>query len=455
MLGEFLNITNIGTVKSASVRLDGLSVVTGKNDTGKSTLGKVIFSIVKAFSRYKEDFQNNKEQEVFEQIEELYFKIRSASRGLKDVNIIEIRKLFFPPRFIDEVKSIIINQPYENFDEYEEFLNKELNIVLQPRVEYILKNFDKKSAKKLISIIEKIKKILLQPDELESQIKNALTKAFVSEFYSQITPLQYPDIKSAISYYSGGELLKITIRNNHIISIKTESDYELFFKDVTYIESPVYLQLSNLIENAGTLLDIDYEKERSLIRRQPKTSLHIKDLVVKLEQSIYFSDLIDNNINFNLLKRISNIIKGCYVFDEKKSEFIFKRNKKEIKALNTASGMKSFGIIQLLLHANAINERTLLIIDEPENHLHPEWQVKYADVLTELVKENISVIINSHSPYMIQALNHFSEKKDLNDKTNFYLAERIVESGMVEVRDVTENTDEIFKTLAEPLNRIM
>ena len=146
---------------------------------------------------------------------------------------------------------------------------------------------------------------------------------------------------------------------------------------------------------------------------------------------------------------------GSYLYDEKKSEFKFKKGNTTIKAINTASGIKSFGIIQLLLQANAINERTLLIIDEPENHLHPEWQIKYADILTELIKDNISIIINSHSPYMIQALNHFSTKKKLLDKTNYYLSKQITNSNMVKFIDVTDNIDVIFKTLAEPLNNIM
>lgn len=40
MNGEFLKIENIGCIKDAYIKLDGLNVVAGKNDTGKSCCWK-------------------------------------------------------------------------------------------------------------------------------------------------------------------------------------------------------------------------------------------------------------------------------------------------------------------------------------------------------------------------------------------------------------------------------
>ncbi|RKZ72750.1 MAG: ATP-binding protein, partial [Candidatus Parabeggiatoa sp. nov. 1] len=41
-------IRNIEPLQSANIILNGLTVIAGENDTGKSTIGKVIFSIIKA-----------------------------------------------------------------------------------------------------------------------------------------------------------------------------------------------------------------------------------------------------------------------------------------------------------------------------------------------------------------------------------------------------------------------
>ena len=47
---------NIGFFKEAELELKGLTVLAGENDTGKSTLGRLIFSIVKAEHFSKERF---------------------------------------------------------------------------------------------------------------------------------------------------------------------------------------------------------------------------------------------------------------------------------------------------------------------------------------------------------------------------------------------------------------
>lgn len=48
-----LNITNFGIIKSANIDINGLTVICGENDSGKSTIGKLLFSLVKANREYK------------------------------------------------------------------------------------------------------------------------------------------------------------------------------------------------------------------------------------------------------------------------------------------------------------------------------------------------------------------------------------------------------------------
>ena len=39
-----LKITNIGKIAEADIKLNGITVVSGNNNTGKSTIGKVLFT---------------------------------------------------------------------------------------------------------------------------------------------------------------------------------------------------------------------------------------------------------------------------------------------------------------------------------------------------------------------------------------------------------------------------
>jgi predicted ATPase len=86
-------------------------------------------------------------------------------------------------------------------------------------------------------------------------------------------------------------------------------------------------------------------------------------------------------------------------------------------------------------------------LDEPEVHLHPEWQLKYAAIIVELVKNGINILVNSHSPYMVEALKRYSEIEKIEEKTNFYLAEE----GYITKQESLEN---IFEKLALPMREL-
>ena len=78
----------------------------------------------------------------------------------------------------------------------------------------------------------------------------------------------------------------------------------------------------------------------------------------------------------------------------------------------------------------AINENKILIWDEPENHLHPEWQIKITQLFVEIAKAGVPILISSHSPYFIQGVRYFTE-------------------------DVTKDLNQIFVKLAQPMNEII
>ena len=56
-----LILENIGMLQHAEITLHKLCVIAGENDNGKSTVGKIVFCLVKAINRYREDLQESKE----------------------------------------------------------------------------------------------------------------------------------------------------------------------------------------------------------------------------------------------------------------------------------------------------------------------------------------------------------------------------------------------------------
>ena len=61
----------------------------------------------------------------------------------------------------------------------------------------------------------------------------------------------------------------------------------------------------------------------------------------------------------------------------------------------------------VLLLRGRVNEGDLLIIDEPEAHLHPEAQQQMAAALAFMVRSGLRVLITTHSHYMVEQLGNF------------------------------------------------
>lgn len=49
-----LGLSNINKIRQADIKLNGLTVIAGTNDSGKSTIGKILFSIIKALDNCKD-----------------------------------------------------------------------------------------------------------------------------------------------------------------------------------------------------------------------------------------------------------------------------------------------------------------------------------------------------------------------------------------------------------------
>ncbi len=441
-----LTIKNIGLIDNASIRLDGLTVIGGENDMGKSTAGKLMFAITKALSSYNNDFKILQEENIKDLAENIYLKIQSDAKNP------EFKDKFAPYNFLDILKD------YRRFLTSQEDLDK-----LFPKI----KDFVRYEAilpdtifASVISNLNKIKDEIIRDENKNELFRQTLSRILNSEFYFELSPNKEPSFITISD--NSITLIEVEIQNNEIT--KTKLNYSLFkFQDTTFLETPLVLQFSELINYANTLSEVlsedKYTKLNNLNR--PTVPLHTKDLMNKLEKATTFRSVSKPQVGgekiLELHNDISEIINGNYEYDRQTRNFIFKReNGKtlEIKSLNTASGIKSFGIIQLLLQAGFIDERTLLIIDEPETRLHPKWQVEYAKLLIELVKNDFNILLTSHSPYMIQALRVFSENEKVHEKTAFYLADKN-SKGKVEFENVSSDIKDLFKKLVDPLSQLV
>jgi hypothetical protein len=147
-----------------------------------------------------------------------------------------------------------------------------------------------------------------------------------------------------------------------------------------------------------------------------------------------------------LLPTIRKIIKGEFV--QGKGKVMFRRGEEDYVLSNVASGIKYFGIFQRLYTANKLQPGNLLILDEPENHIHPAWQIQLADIIVRLVAEHgLTVLVQSHSPYMLEGLKTSADKY-IPQQSRFYWHH--YSGGKVFVDDVSSDLSPVFSSLTEP-----
>lgn len=127
-----------------------------------------------------------------------------------------------------------------------------------------------------------------------------------------------------------------------------------------------------------------------------KLKIEIKDELLSISHgSIEFSEALTVLISAGLLKFDSAVLKKT------KSNTMF--------SIENASSGEQCVIISMLGISSVIEDNSLIMIDEPEVCLHPEWQEKYIQLLTSIFSsyEGCQFIIATHSP---QIVSNLSEK---------------------------------------------
>ena len=59
-----LSIRDFAKIKQADIVIDGITVIAGENNTGKSTVGKILFSLFNSLSDIEEKIFNERMREV-------------------------------------------------------------------------------------------------------------------------------------------------------------------------------------------------------------------------------------------------------------------------------------------------------------------------------------------------------------------------------------------------------
>lgn len=420
-----IHIKNFGTIKNAEVCIGGLTVIAGENDTGKSTVGKILFSLVKAFNKIEDDLLEDKHSKIMNAVETIYFAIRKSIPLSAES---DIKRIFFPPRFFDHILIHGEEAIYERLA----FLK---NLHNERGIEDSLFNFS-------VEKIDNIRNYLNENDDPAKAKISAVRKAFYSEFRGDIVnKLSNENAKIDIN---DGATSILSMEWSKSELIKFDLNDEFSYDDSTYFDSSVVLQFHHFIQSAKTLFDVGHARNNGLM-----VPLHVKDLSRKLNESMYTIDLKGQNDIFKT-EDSDSIYGGDFYYDRDSKQFLLSRNGLKYASSNVASGIKNLGVFDMLVHGGHINNKTLTIIDEPEVNLHPDWQVKYAKSIALLARTGANIIVTTHSPYIIEALHLYSEKFEMSP--SFYQTNKVPNG--VEFDNVTDDLSKVIDKLSRPLENL-
>ena len=269
--------------------------------------------------------------------------------------------------------------------------------------------------------------------KMSPELRNTIIKRLLSaEFSSQA--LRNGTKEGCISAES------VSLHSSIDISEKDNK----FDSDISADSSVLYFDTVGFIEQA-------YKRNQSPINHQNGTYQQLQKAIenIKSNQESLFSELDRNKMIKTFGDKLHDIIGGRFDYDPDDKSYYYESKGIKYSLDNVASGVKAFSALDLFIKYGVIRDDSTIILDEPETNLHPLWQVKFAELLVSLSENTgIRVVVNSHSPFFIEALELCCSRKLNNDDYRLYFTE--MDKGIAAIKDVTSDSSSIFDSLAAP-----
>lgn len=432
-----LELRNIGLIEQGELELNGITLIAAENDAGKSTIGKALFSLLFSTNNFKKRFLKDLKKRVRDNFL-LYSYLSLSKNGFKDKNYKKLKKIeedFIKITEKNLSNNCIVLEEFETIFSEMTIIIKELEEKCKEEIDVYKSLFTKNKRLEIKDLKE-----ILNYDEI---VKTVFQDSFEEEFETGISNIFSGFKDSYIKFKDDKEeIIEVNFNDSKIKNYKFKADV-IGKYNVIYIESPILLDY----------LDEINKSENSEKMSTPPAKVEVLKEAIKVEKKLDMIDkMLEGNKNYNeILKKIKSEVSGDLEYDKNVDKIIFKKFGKNINVKNIATGIKSFGMLEILLKNNRLDSNTILVIDEPEVHLHPKWQIKYAEFLILISKElGVKILLNSHSPYFIRALDIYGKEHEFQDFIKFYTLLQNTNKISTKITELNGDLSSIFKLLMEP-----
>lgn len=396
MIIKSLSIQNIKSIGN-KVTLhfeDGINILIGPNGGGKSNIMDILNIVLNTYFiwhwnenvqplgkiRYTKEnlanfFELSKHDEINDsQKQEIELELKFSEDDLRNIDILKSnlsRIAETEEAFFSEHQSEIKDQ-FNNLLNIDNFNNLKDN--LTQRFSFSVPTLTTATANDVFNSFNEFQKILFRYLNYFEKIKYLIEKHNEGKQKDEIIP----EMKYMMKFYSSnrfheGQGFEIALPGQNRIHKYKELKEKTSSKTASDIEYSTYFFAHKFNE---------LDRDNDLFQSEPQVT-KVKELFK-----------IVGNYDFS----IETINKSNNTY-----QFIIKSDSKEIEFNKLSSGEKEvfnfiFSIIALDL------KDAILIIDEPEIHLHPQWQYKLIDLYKKIIKDrNLQFVITTHSPVFVSS----------------------------------------------------
>lgn len=417
-----LKLKNIGKLQETEIDIDGITVIAGKNNTGKSTVGKSLYCIFSSMYDVNQKIEDDKKDYVRRRVEILFMQNSSITN-----------RLLFKHTYEDIIENIVNDIIDKQNNEAKELILMVFNQLNEKRKKN--NNFDNKTIND--EILNEFFQNIQEGLDIPKQIFyiNRLNNIIYKEFNGQI---------NNINNNLGGTINLLIKENRFKMDIKGEkitiNQYMELESDIVYIDNPFVL------DNIDDKDLQDILNHRDNIISKMKNNIQDDNMTENILLQEKVTSVIDKLDKIGVGKLIK--IKEMY---QTKFKYQSSLDNEPLEFVNVSAGLKTFIILKTLILNGHIKERGCIVLDEPEIHLHPEWQLVFAELIVLLQKTfNLHILLNTHSPYFLRAIQVYSAKYEIADRCNYYLAENDIDNNIAFIRNVKGNIDKIYELLSHP-----
>lgn len=452
------SVKGIGIIKEADIKIDGLTVIAGSNNSGKTTVGRALYSVVNAVENLDQKQDIDQSAAIVERIKKILNIYRSLLTEYefmmqdfieeKNKFVVEILDLDHMP--IDENSDYYITLLYQfcdsiKTDTFLDFLiddMKKISPYFEAREDEFYSEWKYIKPKALLEC----SKALDSAKSFQKQER----KDFACKIAARTLQVEFMNQVQSIGQSDNGQYSIVRLRNqkenlfefyisDDNINIEKSKFQDGYFDSVYFIDDPYVIEDPRVYRFITPRKRTDsYVQSRIVNHREDMRRLMRKpEEDKKISETLYQEKQLEK-----VMQQINAIVPGMV------SGGTYYTPEMKIKVGNLATGFKIFSIIKKILTENDLSDKTLLILDEPESHLHPEWINRLAEVIVLLVKEcNITVLLTTHSPNFLLAVDALMRKYDIRNKCHFYQTEQ-EEDHRVKYIERTDSLDDVYADFA-------